>query len=546
MQESDILKQEVREKIIDEIINSSENRTRRFSDLRKHEIYRDQNKKWIVQALATEGYKDTTVFQMQNRASDISICRKITNKLAQAYTGGVTRTVEDTKSQESINALEDELDMNTRMKKSDRYRQLSRNMMVQTVPIKSNRESTPEKDKFNIVPKVLAPWQYDVVEEPQDLTKPMFVILSDFEEQDQLFGTSGEDELKGSQGRIHSTVRSVNHPADRIDQDIADSRADKGFSDKERRFIWWSDHYHMTTDGGGKVIPELSPDELLNPIERLPFVNIAADQDGFFWALGGEDVVESSLLINKILTDINFITFTQGWGQLVISGKDVPKRLEGGPDRAFCFEVKDGDPTPQVYFATSNPPIQDWLETVKAILAMVLSTNDLSPRNISAKLDAANAASGIAMMIEMSESLADIRDVQNLFQDKEPEIWEVIRRWHKLLHETDELVEDLQAIDTFEDSNVKLKFHNIKPVISEKDQLDNIQKRKDLSISTMTELIQIDNPDLSEDEAKAKVKEIMDEKKARQKEMMGSVMKNAMNVEKVEDEDEDEEEENDA
>lgn len=538
--EAEILNPVICKQVIGEIVEGWENKQRRFKELRKHEIYRDKNSKWVMQALVGEGYQDTTLFQMQNRAANISIAKKITNKLAQAYVGGVDRTVDTASDQESIDAMERELDVTTMFLKSDRYRQLFKNMLVGVLPVISRRESLLNKNKYDLVVRALAPWQYDVIEDPNDPTKPMVIILSDFVEQHQMLDDNYYDALRGSQGRRPTTNRSLKDHSDRVDQKIADSRTDKGTSDKERRFIWWSDNYHFTTDEGGTVIrkpfeqAKTMDKQVKNPIGVMPWVNVTGDQDGFFWAYGGEDIIEGSILINKQMTDINYVTFVQGWGQLVISGKDLPKKIIGGPDRALVFDLKPEDPNPNVFYASSNPPIDAWLETVRVTLAMLLSTNDLSPRNISAKLDVNNAASGIAMLIEQSESTADIQVVQNLYRDKEPLFWDVLKRWHGLYHKTDQLVENLQEIKPFQDSNVKLKFHHVKPMISEKEQLENLKMRKDLSINTMVELLQIDNPDLSAEEAKEKAVEIMAEKKDRQALITASMFNNQTKKKNVE------------
>ena len=514
--EEQILNMGMRAKIIDEIMNGPENLQRRLSELRKHEIYRDKNRKWVMNALMREGFKDSTLYQMQNRASNISICRKIVNKLANTYLGGVTRTVEDANSQESIDAYTDEIDVDTFLKKADRYLQLFRNSLVQVVPVLDTREQ-----KYALQLRVLAPWQYDVVEDFFDQTKPKVVILSDFVEQHQYTSDFFYDHIGGAQGRRSSGGYS-NTQGDMVNQTIADDPADAGTQGDKRTFIWWTDNYHFTTDEKGIIID--APDNNANPIGLLPFVNVTGDTDGAYWAKGGEDVTEGSILINKMLTDINFITFTQGWGQLVVSARDVPKKLEGGPDNALIFDLKPDDPQPNVFFATSNPPIESWLNTVKTSLAMLLSTNDLSPRNISASLNVTNVASGVALLIEQSESVSDTQEKQKLFQDKEPMVWEVLRRWHDLYHAKKALVENQQAINPFTDSNVNVKFHSLKTVVSEKEQLENIQKRKDLGLNTMAELLRIDNPDLSEQESLERAEEIMNEKKDRQQSMMGNVM----------------------
>lgn len=510
--ETDILEKGFRNKIIVEILGQ-ENEHRKLMELRKHEVYRDMTRKWVVLGLLNEAFKKDTVARMENRATNISICRKIVNKLAQTYTGGVTRKVRDDNSQVSIDLLSIELDINTRLKKSDRYRQLFKNTTVQVVARPNTAASKQaETAKFDIAVKVLAPWEYDVIEDSFDNTKALCYVLTDFPERHNF----GLDTLTGSQG-IRTGVRIDLHTGDRRDQTIADSPADKNIDN--RQFIWWSSMFHFTTDIQGNVIKAPNEDattfeeQVANPIGILPFMDVHADQDGNYWAQGGEDLVETSILINKELTDVNYITFHQGFGQMVISAKDVPKRLVGGPDNAFVFQVEDGDPTPQVFFASSNPPIEAWMQTIKAQIAMLLSTNDLSTKLVSANLDAsADMASGIAMLIEQAEVTASQQDVQQIFRDQEPLMWEIIRRWHGLLSENQSLIDNLQAIPVFEDSDVKLKFNQLKPVVSELDQLNVIEKRKALGLDTMKDLIMRDNPDISNEEAEKRINEIKEER----------------------------------
>lgn len=532
--EDDVLNPEFRKKVLEEIVLGAENLARKNSELRKHEIYRDMNRKWVIEALINENFKPSTLKQMENRSTNISICKKIINKLAQAYMGGVKREVpENEKATESVDALGEALDFDSAMKKADRYRQLFRNTEVLVVPKKDTyasegNEGAEPKDRYCLSVRILAPWEYDVIEDPNDLTKKMVLIVSDFPNRGSLqIPLSGVDAIRASQG--YRNTGSVNlHGGDGKDQIIADSPSDKGSDESNRQFIWWTDKYHFTTNINGLIVKH--PEGNKNPIGRLPSVTVCGDQDGSFWARGGEDVIEGSILINKLLTDINFISFVQGWGQLVIMGKDLPNKIEGGPDNAFIFPMREGDPTPNVFYATSNPPIDKWGETVKMSLALLLSTNNLSPRSISANLDANDMASGIALLIDQSELTVDIQDTQKIFQDKEPYIWEVIRRWHAYYGKLDALVEKLQIIPQFDDSGVKIKFHQIKAVVSEKEKLEALKARKDLGLNTQAELIQMDNPDLTMDEAKAKAKEAQAEKQQAADEAMKSMVKNGVGI----------------
>lgn len=510
-----------RKLIIDEI-KGTENLDRKNAALKRHEIYRDKTRKWVMENLVKENLKPETLKTMENRAANVSVCRKIVNKLARCYVGGVERDVDgegDTKqTKQQVEDYAKLLDLNMKMKKSDRYRQLFKNTLIYPVPELSTIETVGDQKKYNMKVRIMAPWGYDVIEDYNDKEMPRVIILSDFVDRNRLkVGIPVSDD-----GRKSGIVPNF-QSGDGKDQVIADNPDDSGQGC--RHFIWWSNLYHFTTDEKGEIVAEFSPEDNLNPIGVLPFVNVAEDQDDQFWAQGGDDLPDGSILINVLLTDMNSIAYTQGWGQMVITGPEgvVPKRVDGGPHNALTFGYKDGEPKPEVTFESANPPIDVWMRMIEQYVALLLSTNDLSPGNISSKLDPSNFPSGIAMLIEQSEHTASIEDKQKIFSDAERKMWSIIAKWQNMLFETKALTEQFQELGPMpDDLEVNVKFHESRPAVSEKEKLEALQMRKDLGINSMLDLIKIDNPELSDEEAEEKLKSILKEKLERQKEMMNA------------------------
>jgi len=519
--ESQLLEEDFRMAIIKEIVQGPENLERKGAELKKAEIYNDQNKKWVMIEVQAEGYKKETIAQIRNRATNISVAKKIVNKLAKTYVGGVERKFKTPKSatpapppadpkkkegptpdQVSLDAMVDILNFNTHMKNWDRKRQLHRNTLMKVVPYKDTRETRLQmKDQYEIQLRALAPWQYDVIEDPHNKEKPAVVILSEF--YDRAFFERLD--MTGTHANQHGGP-------DGKDQIIADSPEDAESEMKSRRFIWWSEQFHFTTDGTGAIVE--GPPDRRNPIGRLPFVNLAGAQDGAFWSKGGEDVTDGSVLINKQMTDVNFISFVQGWGQMVIAARNIPKKMVGGPDNAFIFEKQDPTETVQVEFATSQPPIEKHLETIRMAVAMLLSTNGLSTRHVAAKLDVVTAPSAIAMMVEDAEVVSDTKDVQVSFQDKEPEVWELVNLWWKLFQPNGWLMPKQQEIAPLGSTEVSVKFHEQKPPVTDKEKYETMKLKKEIGLASHVDLIRQDQPDLTEDEAKQKAADITAEKTA--------------------------------
>lgn len=489
--ELDILNPTIRKQILDEI-KATENVARKQEYLKRYDIYKDNTKKHVINGLVAEGLKPTTIAQMSNRAGNISICRKIINKKARAYSGGVQRNVDLEAVSAQVSELSRLLAFDLKMKKSDRYRELYKNTMLQLVPEIDLAESLDGSPRYKLKLSALAPWQYDVVEDPFDRERALAVIVSDFSDRP---ATPGDTPTSGK------------------DEKIADHPSDAGKGRKEQ-YIWWSTNYHFTTDETGEIIAAKSPENLANPIQMLPFANNAEDQDGQFWAQGGEDLVEGSILVNKLMTDMNFIAYLQGFGQLVVTGKNIQeKNFSWGPNNACLIEYAEEDPIPSVQILSANPPLDQWMQIVQQYIALLLTTNNLSSSTVSANLSVDNFPSGIAMLIEQAESTDSLTDKQKEYVAIERQLWEMARRWLNLYADTGTLCAEFAEIGKLPDVlDIAIKFIDAKPATTEAERLENIKRRKDLGINEQVDLIMIDNPDMTREEAQEKLLKIQGEK----------------------------------
>jgi len=476
IKQEQLLEKDFRKIVIDEL-QSKENTDRKAEANRRYEVYKDKTVKWVVKKLHDEGLEEKTISLMKNRATNISICRKIIDKKSQTYLGSVQResSIESKiAGTPQIALLEDALEFNENSKKSDRWLELFKNTATQIVPVINQRMSDMVgSPQYDLKMKVFSPAQYDVLPFAANCEEAGCVILSEFTE--------------------------------------TNSAQDK----KNQEFIWWSDKYHFTTDSNGDYIQAKSPIDKRNPINLLPFAFASEDQNGSFWADGGQDLVDAAILVNTLLTDINSIAYMQGWGQIVITGGEgLPKQFTVGPHNALVMTYdKDKEPEPKVSVVSPTPPIEAWLKLIEQYVALVLSTNNLSPSNISIKLDPANFPSGVAMMIEQSQSTESVIDKQAYYRDIERNLWEIIFAWQNLYYQQSKLTKQFSMIGPIpEGTEVKIKFEFSKAPISEKEKLENIKIRKELGINEEIDLIMIDNPDLNHEEAEEKLLRIKKEK----------------------------------
>lgn len=496
--EQDILKLEVRRAIIEEI-KGSENQARKHESYKRYLCYKDKTKDFVVEQLLRQ-FDQSTVEEMQYCVANVSFVRKIIDKLARVYNNGVTRAIMgDEPASENLHTLEKELDFNTYVRQANKFLKLQKNVAFYIKPCPVSQPDGSQKYTIKLDP--LNPYLYDAVEDFYDRTKPLVYVLSDFDYAPTLYTTKDP----AYAGRSGSDVKGVNPQSNRQDDIIADDPDDA----KIKAFIWWSESYHFTTDETGAII---SGEEIANPIGELPFQNFAIDQDGQFWARGGQDLIDGSILVNSVMTHNQHVAITQGYGQFYMRGKNLPRNIKVGPSKAILMEYQEGEPTPELGFATASPQIDALRGLVESYIALLLTTNNLSTSSVSSSLsDQSVAPSGIAMVIDKAESMEDVNDQRQIFIDNEPGIWRKINKW--LAVYGDAMVDALRGVslpENFEDSFV-MHFNESPVILSEAEKLANLKARKELGIDTMIDLIKRDNPQLSDEDAKDKLEDILEE-----------------------------------
>lgn len=534
--EFDLLDEDIRQQIITEI-EENEERRRRTESYRRAKIMKDRTDLFVVHHML-QRFSRQTVNEMRFAISNISILRKIIDKLARVYADGVRRKGRNDAETETINEIEDVLNVNQNLKTTNKILKRDRNAALYIKPCPYIDREGNEKVRISLVP--LSPYLYSVVEEPFDRTRPIAYVLSNFDP--DLGFVDDIDEFTSAHRRSNPLIP---EQGDGRDQIIADRKEDENKNENgdispKKTYIWWSNNLHFTTQGSeivdSKSKEKIEPvnaisdtsitidERIQNPYDEIPIVDFAIDRDNSFWAEGGQDLSDGSVLINTLLTNMHSIGIDQGYGQLVITGKKLPDSIATGPTRAIKLEHEVDDPAPTANFISPNAPLADLSTQVKQYTAMLLSTNNLSTTSVAASLDpGVSAPSGVAMLIDRAESVEDVEDQREMFTDKEPKMWRVIAKMINMLKDDQLIQPELEDIQVMEDINPTIVFNQPKMIQSEAEKLENIQKRKDLDLNTMVDLMMMDNPNLTEEEAREKMAEILEEKNARMMEMMGQM-----------------------
>lgn len=505
--QDEILDIGVRKKIIEEI-ECSENSDRKSESFKRHMVYKDKTDYWVLDLLERQ-FDKQTVYEMSYAISNISLVRKIVDKLARVYSSGVTRAVvinnqPATEYTDNIQKIERILNVNSKQKTLNRYLKLHRNAACYIKPCPD------ENGDYSILLQPLAPHLYDVVEDYYDRTKPMVYVISHYEPKSISYGK--DDGSRENRSGLSSLKPKLGNKKDEV---IADSPEDSGKKEK-KEYIWWSDKYHFTTDETGNIVSESTE----NPIGIKPFVNYSIDQDNAFWAQGGDDLVSAGIKINAQISHINFIGTLQGYGQFYYRGKTPPQNMAVGPNKGIVLQYEEGDPVPEIGFTSANPQLADLMAITEMQIAMCLTTNNLTTSGVSTSLGQGTTfPSGISLLIDKSESVEDVKDQEQAFIDAEPVMWDVINKWLLLYGSEGSLQEDLIGLSMPEGSEVVVNFNHPQVITTEAEKLANIKLRKELGLNTDAELIKFDQPNLTDEEAEEKLEKILEAKKMKLKSM---------------------------
>lgn len=509
--DEEILDQAFRVKVLKEI-RGTENVKRKEAQKALLQMLRDKVRDFVLGRLKAQGFMPETLAVMAQRASNVNLFKKIVSKKARSYSKGCSRSVPDNENAtEDLEIVAEAMDLTGAMKKADRYRKAAKNCLLYIYPEWIEDPAKMGSKVLSLCAKVYFPHLYDVIPDASDPEKMRCLILSPFAGQSSL---AIQPSIGSGDGRGVATYANPIFQADGVDQVIADSPADAGAG--KREYVWWTAKYHFTTDENGVVIPSKTPNGSLNPIERLPAVPLHEEQDGDFWAEGGEDLLEANILLNLKLTDMEAILHQQGWGQLVITGEDVKKKDAAvGPQVAMVLDTAKGAThQTDAKILSHDPHTADHMKSAEMHVALCLTTNNLSVKSVAPNLDASSYASGIAKLVDEADNLDDVSEDQGYYAGVEKQAMLIGEAWLQKLRPTAEVWPVLKETKPLQVADMNTQFHNQEQVVSEQERLANMKLRKELGIDSMVDLIKKDNPGMTDKQAMAKALKIMNENAA--------------------------------
>lgn len=431
----------------------------RQENLDRYNMYHGSIKDVVERTIKNE-FKPETVKELIQRLVPINVMQKIINKLANVYLEYPSRYPSDRNEmdQELLNLYETGMDLNTRQKESNRhfklYKKSLQEIFVNSYGIPSIRN--------------LPAHTYEVFSDnPLEPECPEVVVKF------LRLGQHREDE----------------------------------------RYAFWTDEEHLVVNGKGEVVIDemlkINNIEGVNPIGKMPFIYVNESSYSIF-PVPEDDLFRMSVVIPLLLSDLCFATKYLSWSVIYTIG--VSGDLSFSPNSVVSLDLGPSGERPEIGTIKPNVSIQETLRFVEFLIAILLTTKNLSTSSIQGQLTAQTAASGVSKALDTAESIEDKKDQQGYFYKAERQLWMLISNymipyWRKNKSLAPQFNREFSSV-----FDLSIVFKEPKPLQSEDMQIEISKKKIDYGFSTYAREISNLYPDFDESEVQLLMDEIQQEK----------------------------------
>lgn len=485
-----------RKQILDEILNNEENLRRKELSVMQYEVYMNRQRPFVLRKIADElGMK---AVQNSRVISSINMAKKIVNEQAQIYRYEPLRMLENASEDviEHFNNLYSICNVNAKMKKTNRIYKLQDQATLQVVP---------KEGKIDFRP--LYQHHYDVVASSKNPEKAECYIISSFDKSRLM------NRLIRGPGTDVQTQRG--YYSDRSNQKIGDPDDYQ----KPNIFYWWTDELNFMTNASGElidmdgnVLSQVTDQDLMNPIMKMPFIDVAMDKDFEFFVRAANSSVDFSIEFATMFSDVSEISRLQGFAQAIMMSKEEPKDLKIGPRNYLWLKLDPNDTDsakPSFSFASPNPDLQSSISLISNFASLYLTSIGQSPKLVNASGEKETFTSGFDRFLGMIEKFETSQDDVDLFKYVEKQGFDLVRRWNNIYAQATEngFIPELSGTQIPEDVDFNIKFKGPDMVKSEAETFELVRQKMEAGLISRVEAVMMDRG-ISKEEAMEVLREI--------------------------------------
>lgn len=262
-------------------------------------------------------------------------------------------------------------------------------------------------------------------------------------------------------------------------------------------YAYTKDEFIPFTSDGKEHLPALKDNEGKNPIGKIPFIYGNRSRQSLI-PVEDTDITQMTKMIPILLSDlagaIMFQCFT------IIYGIDVDAKNITMSPNAFWSLKSDAKSDQKPTLGTIKPEadVDKVLNFIKQVLAFWLETKGVRVGSLN-NMDAGNAASGIAKIIDEMDVFEVKKKQIVCFMKEEKELWDLLKEMNKYWFEIDTEYKRKQFSDNFQ---AAIKFEEPKPEVARGVKVDDAIKEINAQLLDRATAIRDLNPGFSDEEMK--------------------------------------------
>ena len=439
-----------------------------YARLRKEDqdrwlMYNGSIKGIVMEAIRKEFKKPETIIELENRLIPLNIPQKIINKLANVYLEPATRKSADQNELDQIllDSYIEALEINSRQKEANRYFKL----------FKRNLQSVYIGE--------------DGYPGLRNLPRHTYEVFSH----------------SPVQPEIPDTIVIIQNPSE---------------SDREKvRLHFWTDENWVITNGHGKPMADEMTDnpEGINIYGKLPFVYINSSTYSVN-PIPDDDLLRMGIIFPLLLSDLAYAIKYLSWAVIYVVGgsdQDIPF----SPNSIIKMPFGPNGEIPEINTVKPEVDIDKVLTLIEFLVAVLLSTKNLSTSTIQGQLSASNLALGVSKALDSAESIEDKKDQQSFFARAERQLWNLLAKYMIPVWRKKRLLDQELNRDFSKTFKLEIHFQEPKSIISEKDQAETLVYKIDNNLSTWKDALKSIYPTYSDEQIEILMVEIMEDKQKR-------------------------------
>lgn len=477
----------VRKTILNEILGE-ENQRRKEESLRRFEVYKQNQRRFVMAALAQE-FSPKTVSTMRTLTS-INLTKRVVDQKASIYrepplrifTKGNKQELSPQELQEVTNCYHLG-NFNVSFKNANRLFKLQSDQIHLQVVIQGG---VP-------IMRVLMPHHLDVIPSIDNPEKGEVFITSVMDRQRLMMNS-------------YSDIQSINlgnrdQYRDLTDQKIADPDDQEKLS--QMRFTWWSDEWNFITNGLGEIVDEMNyplqtanEEDVRNPIGIAPFVDVSTAKDYEYWVRSGSNIVDFSIEMGVMLSDLANTMRLNGHIQGVVYAEKVPGSIAIGPNKWIHIPINpDATIQPSVEMLSPSSQIQQQMDTLQTLIQLMIAQEGLDAKSIAGMGGGQTYSSAIERLLALIERFEASRDDIDSFTLAETRVFEIMKAWINLYFRAEDdsmnpILNDKINISRIpEDAELQVQYGKPEEMLTEQQRVDVAIKQLQEGVMSQTEAI---------------------------------------------------------